>query len=198
MSEPLYGNINGDEAVARLPEVEDIRDDTLREQTIQVIREFPDYFWTAPASNSHHPPEHQTRHGLWLHTKRVCTAFERLAPSMVQQGFMEWQDVDYGRAACLLHDMFKFGVPPTDAGSVTSDHDVAAADWLREHTDLPSEVIGAVEAHNGAWYEGRRPQTHLEQMVHIADMMASDENVSIAIEEPHPALEDQFPRVSER
>lgn len=193
-----YGDISEEEAIQRMPEVEDIKDDRLREQVIQVVREFPDYFWTAPASSSHHPPEHQARHGLWLHTKRVCTTFERLAPSMVQQGFMEWQEVDYGRAACILHDMFKYGMPPTSVDSTVEDHDIIAASWLRDHTQLPDEVAGAVEAHNGPWYQGRPPKTHLEQMVHIADMMASDENGRIAVKDMHKVLTEAFPRVSER
>jgi len=198
METKLYGDITDEEALERLPEISDIKDDTLREQVLQVVQEFPDYFWTAPASQSHHPPEHQARHGLWLHTKRVCTAFERLAPSMVNQGFMEWQDVDYGRAACILHDMFKYGMPPTSVDGTADDHDIIAASWLRDHTQLPDEVCGAVEAHNGPWYQGRPPKTHLEQMVHIADMVASDENGRIAVKDPHPILREQFPRVSER
>lgn len=198
METELYGDISEEEAIHRIPEVEDIKDDRLREQVIQVVREFPDYFWTAPASSSHHPPEHQARHGLWLHTKRVCTTFERLAPSMVQQGFMEWQGVDYGRAACILHDMFKYGMPPTSVDSTVEDHDIIAASWLRDHTQLPDEVAGAVEAHNGPWYQGRPPKTHMEQMVHIADMMASDENGRIAVKDMHEVLTEAFPRVSER
>ena len=197
-SHQLYGDMDREEAVRRFPEVEDIRDEELREAVIQVIREFPDYFWTAPASSHHHPPEHQARHGLWLHTKRVCTAFERLASSMVKQGHLEWEDIDKGRAACILHDMYKYGIPPTSVDSTANDHDKQAANWLSAHTDLPDEVIGAVEAHNGPWYAGKRPTTHLEQMVHMADLHGSDENSRVAVKDPHEVLQDAFPRVNER
>lgn len=194
----LYGDISRDEAVERFPEINDIKDDTLREQVIGVVREAPDYFWTAPAASKHHAPEHRSRHGLWLHTKRVCTAFERTAPSMVNQGFMEWQEVDYGRAACVLHDMFKYGMPPTSVEATVEDHDIIAASWLRDHTELPEEVCDAVEAHNGPWYQGHPPKSHLQQMVHVADMHASDENAKIAIKDPHPVLEKRFPTVRSR
>jgi len=197
-SHDLYGDFDREEAVRRFPELSDIRNETLRETTIGVVREFPDYFWTAPASSKYHPPEHRQRHGLWLHTKRVCTAFERTAESMVKQGHLEWQDIDYGRAACICHDMYKYGVPPTSVDGTTNNHDRVAADWLDEHTKMPDEVIGAVESHNGPWYAGKMPQTHLEQMVHVADMHASDENVRIAVKDMHPILEEQFQRVSER
>jgi hypothetical protein len=192
----LYGEMDRDEAVRRFPEVESIQDETLREMVVQVVRDMPDYFWTAPASSKHHPPEHRQRHGLWLHTKRVCTAFERIAQSMVKQGHLSWEEIDYGRAACILHDMFKYGMPPTSVDGTVNDHDRIAATWLDDHTQLPDEVIGAVEAHNGPWYVGKAPFSHLEQMVHVADMQASDENVRIAVEDPHPILREQFPRVS--
>ena len=194
----LYGEMSRDEAVHRFPEIEDIKDETIREMVVQVIRDMPDYFWTAPASSKHHPPEHRQRHGLWLHTKRVATAFERLSQSMVKQGHLSWEEIDYGRAACLLHDMFKYGMPPTSVDGTVNDHDRIAANWLDEHTQLPDEVIGAVEAHNGPWYVGKAPESHLEQIVHVADMQASDENVRIAVKDPHPILREQFARVSSR
>jgi len=195
----LSSDVDRDEALRRFPEINDIRDDQLGEKVAGVVMQFPDYFWTAPASSSHHPPEHQARHGLWLHTKRVCTVFERLAPSMVNQGHLEWSDIDNGRAACIIHDMLKYGEPPTSVDGTTKDHDVAAAEWLEDHEfDIPSDVIGAVEAHNGPWYRGAPPRTHLEQIVHISDMVASDENCRVAVKEPHPILQEQFARVRER
>jgi hypothetical protein len=197
-SHKLYDDFDRDEAVRRFAEVNDIKDDTLREMVIGTIQSFPSYFWTAPASTRHHPAEHRQRHGLWIHTKRVCTAFERTAKSMVTQGHLEWSDIDNGRAACILHDMYKYGIPPTSVTTTVKDHDVIAAEWLADHTQLPADVIGCVEAHNGSWYAGKSPETHLEQMVHIADLHASDENVRIAVKDPHPILKNQFPRVSER
>lgn len=194
----LYGDISREEAQRRYPEVDAIQDDELREQVIQTIRQFPDYHWTAPASSHHHPPEHQARHGLWLHTKRVCTAFERVAKSMVKQGHLTWADIDKGRAACILHDMYKYGIPPTSVDSTSRSHDVIAANWLRDHTELPDEVCDAVEAHNGPWYAGDPPTSHVQQMVHIADLNASDENARYAVKDLHPVLEEKFPRVDER
>lgn len=197
-SHELYGDFDSDKAVERFPELTDIKDDRLREATIGAVREFPDYFWTAPAASRHHPPEHRERHGLWLHTKRVCTAFERPAESMVKQGLLEWKDIDHGRAACILHDMYKHGMPPTSADGTVTNHDALAAEWLDAHTQLPDPVVDAVESHNGPWYVGKMPDSRLEQMVHIADMHASDENARIAVKDPHPILREQFPRVDER
>lgn len=194
----LSGELDKEETLRRFPEITDIRDENLQDDIVGIVQGFAEYFWTAPASSKHHPPEHRARHGLWLHTKRVCTTFERIAPSMVNQGFMEWDDVDRGRAACICHDMFKYGEPPTSVDDTVSDHDVTAAEYLDTHTNIHVDIVGAVEAHNGPWYRGSPPRSHLEQMVHIADMMASDENIRVAVKEPHPVLQDAFPRVGER
>lgn len=199
MSVELDTEIQREEVLRRFPEIKDMKDEQLQEKVVGVLLSGPDYFWTAPASSKHHPPEHRSRHGLWLHTKRVCTVFERLAPSMVNQGHLTWEQIDHGRAACILHDLFKYGEPPTSVDGTTKDHDVIAAEWLSDHEfDIPEETIGAVESHNGPWYRGSPPTTHLEQMVHIADMMASDENARIAVKDPHPILVSQFPRVQHR
>lgn len=197
-SHELYGDFDTEEALRRFPELEDIRDEQLREMTIGTVQTFPDYFWTAPAASKHHPPEHRQRHGLWLHTKRVCTKWERQATSMVKQGHLEWKDVDYGRAACILHDMFKYGIPPTSVTTTSRSHDSIASTWLTDHTELPQPIIDAVDQHNGPWYGGDMPNSHLAQMVHVADLHASDENARIAVKDPHPILQEQFPRVGER
>lgn len=194
----LYGDMDREEAMRRFPEVHDIKDSTLREQVIGVIREMPDYFWTAPASKRNHQTEHRARHGLWLHTKRVCTAFEELSKSMVKQNHLTWDQIDYGRAACILHDMFKYGIPPVAMDGTRGDHDVIAAKWLRDHTELPPEVADSVEAHNGPWYAGSPPTSHLQQMVHIADMTASREGWDLPVKDLHPVLKERFPNIRER
>ena len=193
-----YAPESREEAIEWFPEVNDIEDDRLRETTLGVIQQFPNYFWVAPAASRHHPKEHRIRHGLVLHTKRVCTAFERTAESMVQQNHLTWQQIDYGRAACICHDGMKYGLPPTSTESTVYNHDKIMGEWLEKNTQMPEEVISAVKSHNGPWYSGKSPESHLDQIVHIADLHASDENVRIAVKEPNQVLQQQFPRVSQR
>jgi hypothetical protein len=198
LRDDTYAPSSREDAIEWFPEVNDIQNDRLRETTIGVIQQFPNYFWMAPAASRHHPPEHRIRHGLVLHTKRVCTAFERTAESMVQQNHLSWDEVDMGRAACICHDGMKYGLPPTSTESTVYNHDTIMGEWLEKNTQMPEEVVGAVEAHSGSWYKGKSPETHLEQMVHIADLHASDKNVRIAVKKPNKVLRKQFPRVSER
>jgi len=195
----LYGDFDDDEAVARFPEVTDITDSHLREQVIQVIQDdIPNYFWVAPASSRNHQPEHRSRHGLWLHIKRVCSMFEGFAPSLKKQGHMSQQDVNEMRAACILHDMFKYGRPPTAVDSTVSNHDILAANYIRNHTSLPDGVADAVEAHNGCWYVGSPPSTSAEQTMHMADLAGSRPYNDIAVKDMHPVLKTHFPAVGER
>jgi len=198
MSDELLTDIEPEEATNRFPELLDIRDDDVRDATTTAICNAPEYVWTAPAASSHHPIEHRVRHGLWIHIQRVCTAFERIAPSMVKQNHLSWYDVDCGRAACLTHDLLKYGRPPTSVDKTTDDHDIVGAEWLSDNTALPDSVIGAVRGHMGPWGSGGAPSTHLAQMVHVSDMVASDEHNSIAVKEPHEIIRQQFPNVSIR
>ncbi|WP_226041233.1 HD domain-containing protein [Natrinema sp. DC36] len=209
--------LDREEVLRRFPEIEDIdgsecnphseidgdstdspSDSDLADEVVNVLTEAPNYFWTAPAASNHHQVEHQSRHGLWLHTKRVCTAFDGLYQSMVNQGFMSDEDVECGRAACIIHDILKYGEPPTSVDGTVNNHDVIAAEWLEANFDLPDKVVDAVESHMGPWGKGDNPTTHLEQMVHIADMTASREGWRIPVKDPHETLEDAFPRVGSR
>jgi len=194
----LYDDFGREEAINRLPEIEDISDSELREMTIGAVRDFPSYFWTARAAKRHHPPEHRQRHGLWLHVKRTCTTFERITQSMVNQGHLSWEEIDCGRSACILHEMFKYGHPPTSVVEPVNNAGLVAANWLRKNTELPNNVTDAVESHGGPWYAGSQPTSHLSQMVHVADLYASDTNNHVAVKDLHPVLEDAFPRVDER
>jgi len=188
------------DTVAVFPELNDITDDTLRGNVNSAIRDFPDYFYSAPAvdgyGTKYHPEEHQARHGLWLFTKRVCTVFESLARSAQKQGHMTQAQTDKGRAACIVHNAFKHGVPPSDG--TTQDSDIITARWVRDETDLDDDIANMVEAHKGGWGHGRRPQTHTEQMVHLANMIASESNIDVAVKEPTETLQAAFPTVELR
>lgn len=88
-------------------------------------------------------------------------------------GRIEKDDIDYGRAAILLHDLFKQGLPPRDEHHTQNDHDRVASRFLGRKTDLPDEVLGCIDSHNGEWYEGKTPETELELLHHRADYIVS-------------------------
>lgn len=198
MTYDVDNSLTKEDVVRRFPEVNNIDNRDIRKLTINIIADLcPDYFWEVPASSSgkYHPKDHRVDRGLWLHTKRAFTQYERLAPSFKQQGRISGVEMDYGRSAILLHDMFKYGWPQNK--HTTKNHDVIAAEQLREYGSVPEEIIGCVETHNGPWYAGPSPRNDLELLHHSADMTASDvNNPDIAVLKPCRELEKQFPSVN--
>lgn len=183
-------DLNKGELYRRLPELNNIRDPELENQLVEIFLDHaPEYFWTCPASSSgkYHPPDQRGKHGLWLHTKRAFTCFERLGRSYKADEKLTERQLDYGRAGILVHDLFKQGHEPRDEKHTSSDHDVIAYKYLKRETELPDEVLGCVVSHNGPWGEGRRPENVLEQVHHNADMIASDKNAFFKVQDPIPS-----------
>lgn len=182
----------------KLPEVELIDDDEIRNEVIICIDEQDkDYFWEAPATTSddYHNPYCRHEYGLWIHTKMVCSAYERFVDSYVEQELITEREADIGRAACILHDFRKYGQWWSDGKSATYDHGPYMADLLRERTELPSKAADAIASHMGPWYEGPEPQTPLEQLVHQADMSGSAANGTYGIYKPHSDITDKYPDI---
>lgn len=184
--------------ISRFKEVELIDDSTIRSEVVSAIRDGHEVnFYKAPAASSyrHHNPYCCNKYGLWIHTKMVFTAYERLWPTYKQQGFITDEEVDYGRAACLLHDLRKHGEGYTEGDGAAKDHDIQAAEWVAANTDLPEEVCQAIATHMGPWYEGPEPKTKLDQLVHMADMTAANKNVTCGVYEPHEDIKEFYPGI---
>lgn len=180
------------ELLRRLPEIIKIQDDYLYSETLNFFDErVPDYFWTAPASTSgkYHPKDETSKHGLWLHTKRVNSAYERLTRSLLEQQRMDEEDLDKGRIAVLLHDSFRLGYDDEDNEHTVADHGEIAAQEVKD-SGLPNEIGEMVKSHDGAWGKGKRPETDMEDIVHYSDMVASDRCFSIDVINPHEILYD--------
>ena len=178
------------EVKRRLAEIENIDDEELRETVYEIFEEeAPDYLWKVAASSSgkYHPKDTTGEKGLWIHLKRSYVMYERLARSYEFQDKITEEELDYGRAAILLHDIFKRGFEEKDH---TDDyHDIMAAVRLREEYDLPGEVIDCILTHNGPFGSGRRPQNDLEQVHHLADMVASERKNYTELEDYPEELE---------
>lgn len=198
MDPSVDNSLDSHEVIRRFPEINKIDYDSIRQNTINAFVELcPDYFWNVPASSSgnYHPKDHRGDRGLWLHTKRAFTQYQRLAPSFHHQNKITKKEMDYGKSAILLHDMFKYGWPKQD--HTTKDHDVIAAKILDDY--LAGDVIGCIATHNGPWYEGPSPRSDLEQVHHMADMAASDvSNPNIAVLNPSRELKKEFPNVNKK
>jgi len=198
----------------RLPEIESI-DGRMQMKVARVFaEEIPEYFWIARSSENHHPPDERTLGGLFLHTKRVYTAYRMLEPTYRAMSAIDAYDANCARAAVLLHDGFKYGQHPAEvetgdepdedhheyADGVLSDlpeytdtrHDLKMADFIRSETSLPEEVARCVASHGGSpdWYshDGPSPSDDLEMLVHTADMLASNSNHRLPVWGPTEEL----------
>lgn len=200
-SATIDGTMRADEVKRRLPEVELIEDEELREQTLDALqRMVPDYFWEVPATSSgrYHNPFARRRHGLWAHVKMVFTAYERIVDSYVELGIISELEADMGRAAVLLHDALKYGHEYEEGDSTVRNHDNLASHWLSHNSELPKTVVDAVARHNGGWYEGPSPVYEDEpvaMLVHTADMIGSTKNVTCGVYEPAEELISAYPQL---
>lgn len=166
----------------RLPTLQLIEDDTLRSDALMLSQHAPAYFWQRAGSTAGYHNAHQ--HGLWAHTLKLSTVIERLADSYVERGMIRAEDVSRAHAAAILHDQRKAG-PGGGDQETDKDHDLQMAAGVREF--VADEVVArCVESHMGAWYEGPYPQSNVEELVHMADMMAADQHCDIDIQEPVP------------
>lgn len=182
----------------KLPEADLINDPDIRAETKLAIRNFPDYFWEIPAASSyrHHNPYCCEKYGLWIHTKMVVTEYLETVASDVERDRLSKREADMGLSACLLHDSWKVGKPPVDDnGRATKNHDLIAAEFVEETTDLPQEVADAVASHMGPWYEGPEPDTILQEVVHKADISATKKNGTPGVYEPHSKIERYYPSI---
>lgn len=185
----------------KFPTLELIDNKTIREETTRVLREHtPDYFYTAPATSSdkYHNKYARGKHGLWIHTLMVCTAFERPARAWKAQGRVSDIEVDAGRAACLLHDLRKYGNEYVEGHGADKDHDSQMYRLIKHETSLPKSVSDAIHSHMGAnsWgYDGPEPTTELGDLVHIADLAGSNHNATYAIYNKPDTIETMFPEI---
>jgi len=174
--------ISAPEAERRMPSLDLIENDAIREETRKLTMFAPAYFWERPGSTAGYHNAHE--HGLWAHTLKLSTVIERLADSYTERGLLRKPlDVDRAHAAAILHDQRKAG---EDGEETQSDHDWWMGGVVRQESELGEAVARAIEEHMGAWGDGPDPSSTLAELVHVADMVASDDNVDIALPAPVP------------
>lgn len=193
-----------EEVVRRLPEVDAIKGNLRTEMIDIFMNDVPDYFWLVRASKSHHPPDERGLGGLWLHTKRAFFAWTVVEPTMREMSVVDTFEANCARCAILLHDSFKYdskeereveeeahayldeecvediNIP---SGS-SSDHGEVAAEFVLEETDLPPEVADLIISHDGAWFDGRSPNSWFEMAHHFADAFASNDKYRLPVAAP--------------
>lgn len=171
-----------DEAYRRMPTLDRIQDDEMAHSVRQLTAHAPEYFWIRPGSyNEYH---NATKRGLWHHTLKLSTAIDILAPSRLECNQIEPRDVDRAHAAAILHDQRKNGEPGSE--KTLHEHDSEMAELVREESSLDEAIAHAIDAHMGGWGTEPQPQSNLAQLVHDADMLASEDECRLSVYEPVP------------
>lgn len=170
----------------------------IKELVINTLNSCPSCFWTIPASVSgkYHNEEDKKEGGLIHHTKAVvktamhfCTVFD-----------LNGCNKDIIVAACILHDCVK----KYDYEKYTShEHPLRAgklfeSEYLKKYTpgedleldDACHRIKSCIESHMGRWNKSNYskttlpiPETKEQQIVHMADYIASRGDISITIED---------------
>jgi hypothetical protein len=188
-------------------ELKEITEPNVKRFVLKCFEELtPDYFWDAPASSSglHHPEISNGKHGLVRHVKLVCWWGKKLEEAMADQSVFlhsTYKSRDAIIAACLLHDLQKFGTVMKDGKptlpNYASTHGALLALQMEDiynnfkiesedgsgpyHDNIDKwlkSVVSAVGLHMGRWSETRltehRYGPSLEtRIVHLADYCAS-------------------------
>lgn len=186
-------------------ELETIEDTHLREFTRYALENAPKYFYTigASASGKYHPKFSQGEGGLVRHTKAVlkfCNEFLNMSPYYELPTM--WKD--YARVACLLHDICKYGEEDEMDKSTYTDHSINGAIyvdkmWGMYHSTeeeiflelAPELITHAIMCHMGRWSkENQRPISIIDNLVHLADYVASRNFIDVDFGDSEPISEE--------
>lgn len=193
-------------------ELETIEDLHLRGFTKYALENAPKYFHSigASASGKYHPKFSQGEGGLVRHTKAVlmfCNELLNMSPYYELSPL--WKD--YARVACLLHDICKYGETEEMDKTQYADHAINGA-WyvdkmwgLYHSTDTqiciefaPELITHAIMCHMGRWSkEHQRPITIIDNLVHLADYVASRNFINIEFEGEETTSPEELPTPKE-
>lgn len=172
-----------EEVLRRMPPLRSIEGPRIRRETMALTAEAPDYFWTTPASDDHHPEPFREEHGLWAHTICVAQAVLDLFWTYESRAQVVEAEKDHALSAAVLHDQLKAGKDPDEDTSSVSDHDIQMMERVVNESSLPERVGEAVAHHMGASYDGPVPTMGgLNGLVHMADYAGSRSNWRIAVQ----------------
>lgn len=205
-------NEKGNQKMNFEKELETIEDMHLREFTRFALSNAPKYFCTIGASSSgkYHPQFSQGEGGLVRHTKAVlmfCNELLNMSPYYELPPL--WKD--YARVACLLHDICKYGETEEMDKTQYADHAINGSIYVDKMWGLfhsteeeiylelaPELITHAIMCHMGRWSkENQRPINIIDNVVHLADYVASRNFINIEFEGEKTTSPEELPTPKE-
>lgn len=183
-------------------ELDYIDNDMIRNVTIELIKDIPDYFFEIPASSTgkYHPQYACGPAGLFRHTAAAAYFAHELKDANIFH--LSNDDFDIAVAALILHDSCKCGVDDDHQSKFTLfDHPLLAADKiknkfiespevtnddeLKQYRAITDRIAFAIESHMGRWNTAKYSSVvlptpgmqPLRQFVHLCDYLASRKGI---------------------
>lgn len=175
------------------PWIDEIRVQDLKNIAKIAFSNLPDYFFTKPASSTgkYHPAFSNKDGGLVLHTLYALEVWKYLYKGFRDKLILP-DTYDCGIIAVMFHDALKYGDPEENNKYSTKTHPEDAAEWMRQiiiryvydqEWSMQNKrqflhqceycIVKPIEHHQGPWSNHGAPETLMQQLVFIADYVAS-------------------------
>lgn len=165
-----------------------IKNENVKNLTLKVLIEAPQWFFTKPASSSgnFHPEYTRGEGGLMMHTKAVVYLLKEMFRSQMYD--IDEYHQDLLLLSAIAHDTKKFGNLEY-GGRTIKEHPELAATYVEDinkaynflDVDSIDYIKRCITSHMGIW-GNTKPETIDEQLLHLADLLASRKEVTIKIE----------------
>lgn len=160
-----------------------IYNDSIRSWSMSMMSHAPQAFWDKPASSTgrYHKEDENDQYGQVIHTLRVIAVAEHL----VRMSDLTDIERDILISAASLHDICKYGVDGESEHTLSEHPQLVKSLWERNLLILPKcdydhQIIATILQHSGRWGGLPLPSsTKLGKLLHIADFMASRNNIEI-------------------
>ena len=151
----------------------------------------PDYFFEVSSSSSgkYHPSYAVGPGGLVRHSRAASQILHELTSNLEMFNKYTQDQKDMMLAAIMAHDFFKHGLEATAGKYTVAEHPVVCANFIRDNKELnkllePEQIefiAGCIESHMGQWNTKwnspveimPKPKTGPQNLVHLADYLAS-------------------------
>jgi len=169
-------------------EIASIKDENIKNFVKRALEVAPAYWWTVESSKTHHPKDERGKYGRIRHAKRCVYLSEVLAESQSLTDL----ELDELKAASILHDICVRGSQDEQSSDkALPNHPMLIRERvISMMNDSTRRFYGQfgwyftlyniIETHMGKWGE-KKPQTGLEKLFHIIDMIASRDQIYIEI-----------------
>lgn len=183
-------------------EVNLIQNESIRLATQCILCSMPAWFMKEEASSTgkYHPTYAQGEGGLYRHTCAAVKIYNDIAS--LQQYKEVIDNKDWGIAALILHDMCKYGYDDIPSKYTKFDHPLLVRKWLEylqyesgaekfPDNEYINNVCNLIETHMGQWNTNNYypdiilpvPLTANQQLVHLADYLASRKYLEVKFDE---------------